>query len=263
MRRSLGVAVAVSVLAFGVASCGAAEERVVVAAGTTLVDSGILDDLVSAYERARPEARISVVGDATARVLALGRSETASVLITHSPESEERFLEEAGAARYELLMMSHFLLLGPAEAVTSLAGMSAAEAFAAIAGQRFVARADGSGTSEAEAAIWSAAGIDPSAETWYSTTGLGMAETLQVAETRGAFVLAEAGAYLEASGVLSLVPAALAPGPLLDNPYHLILTVGAPQEATALVEWLLSPEGRDALHRAQRERFGEVVYQAP
>lgn len=257
------VAIGASVLAVGVASCGTSQTRVVVAAGTTLVDSGILDDLISEYQRERPGERISVVGDATARVLALGRSETASVLITHAPEGEAQFLEEVGAARYEPLAMSHFLLLGPAEAVAPLAGMSAAGAFTAIAGQRFVARADGSGTAEAEAAIWRAAGIDPSAEAWYSTTGLGMGETLQVADARGAFVLAEAGAYLEAFGVLSLVPAALEPGPLLDNPYHVILTVGAPPAAAALVEWLLSPEGRDALYRVQVARFGEVVYRSP
>ena len=51
------------------AACGGGEgDQVVVAAGTTLVDSRVIDDLAAAYEAATPGARLSVVGESTANL---------------------------------------------------------------------------------------------------------------------------------------------------------------------------------------------------
>lgn len=245
-----------------VAACGSPDGRVVVAAGTTVVDAGVLDDLAAVYEASHPGVEISIVGDATARVLALGRRGAAAVLITHDPDAEETFVAAAGAARHDLLMTSRFVLVGPASGVAALAGLSPEAAFAAIAGRPFVGRGDGSGTAVAEARLWAAADVDPAGAAWYRQTGLGMGETLQVADQREAFTLAEEGAFRQASGTLGLVAADLADGPLLVNPYHLILVADASPAAAAFADWLLSDDGRDALRRVQITRFGVEVYRA-
>jgi tungstate transport system substrate-binding protein len=257
MRR---VVAAVSLIVL--TACAGGAERVVLAAGTTLVDSGLIDEIAAAYEEMHPGIAISVVGDATAQVLELGRRGAAAVLITHDPASEVEFVSAGLAVRYELLATSRFVLLGPADRVEPLSGLGAAEAFARLAagGGPFVGRGDGSGTAAAEAAIWSAAGIDPTGAGWYSVTGLGMGETLQVADQRGSFLLAEVGAYRAAADVLGLVAVSLTPDPLLANPYHATLVAGAPAAAEAFFGWLVSPEGRAAILAANERLFGEVLY---
>jgi ABC-type Fe3+ transport system substrate-binding protein len=42
-----------------------------------------------------------------------------------------------------------------------------------------------------------------------------------------------------------------------------IVVAGATEEARDFVAWLLSPEGRDALRRANEEIFGEQVFRVP
>lgn len=258
MRR---IVVAIALL-LPTACGGGPGARVVVAAGTTVVDSGVLDDLAAAFEAVHPGIEISIVGDATARVLELGRRGAAEVLISHNPEAEAVFVAEVGASRYEALMTSRFVLVGPREAMAAVAGMGPADAFLAVsaAGTGFVGRGDGSGTALAEERIWRAAAVDPIGRDGYLQTGLGMGETLQVADQRGAVTLAERGAFLEAADRLTLVAADLAPDPLLRNPYHVILVAGASPAAVEFVEWLLSPAGREVLRQVQMTRFGEVVY---
>ena len=238
--------------------------RVIVAAGTTLVDSGILDELVSRYEADHPDVELSVVGESTARILDLGRKGAADLLITHAPELEAGFVAEGRAARYDPVMESRFVLAGPTQANLGLPSL-AGEAFGEIArrGDLFVSRSDGSGTHQKELELWSQAGVDPSGMSWYLETGQGMGLTLQVADQRQAFVLSEIGAFLAAAPALSLEIVPLADDPVLINPYQLIVVSGSQAEpaAAAFAAWLRSAEGREAMISANRDLFGEVVYQ--
>ena len=86
MRRAV-----LAALLAATAACGS-QDRVVVAAGTTVVDSGLVDLIATAYEQSHPGVELSVVGEATAQVLELGRRGAADVLITHAPEAERQFV---------------------------------------------------------------------------------------------------------------------------------------------------------------------------
>lgn len=259
MRRGLALAVIL------VAACGAGEVRVIVAAGTTLVDSGLIDALVQEYEDAHPDVELSVVGDATAQVLALARSGAVDVTITHAPDLEAAFEAEGRAALAETVFASRFILIGPERSVGGLAGKTLSEALAEIAAVEtvFVSRADGSGTHMVEQAGWSAIGLDPAGEEWYLETGQGMGLTMQVASERQGMTLAELGAYQAAEEVLDLVDAGLARQGL-DNPYRAMAVAGSPveQEAVAFVEWLASPSGRRALAAIDARLFPLPVYTA-
>jgi tungstate transport system substrate-binding protein len=249
-------------LALILAACGS-EGRIILAVGTTLADSGVIAHVVTTYEETR-RVEISIVEDSTQRVLDLGGRGAAEVLITHDPEAEDAFVTAGLAESRTPFAVSDFVLVGPSPHATLLGGSTPSEAFARVArdGWSFVTRGDGSGTEAAERAIWAAAAIEPEGN-WYSATGLGMGPTLQVADQRDAFTLAERGSYLAASGVLSLSPVDLAPSDLLLNPYSVVLVTGASEEARAFVAWLLTPEGRDALRRANDEIFGEQVFRVP
>lgn len=258
--KQMAVAWLVAVLALG--AC-ADPGRVVVAAGTTLVDSGIIDELVSRYESEHPGVDVSVVGESTAQILELGRRGGAELLITHAPDLEAEFVREGLAASYEPVMESRFVLAGPAEAAALPVAVAAAFREIAGRGDLFVSRSDGSGTYQKELQLWSLADVDPTAEPWYIETGQGMGLTLQVADQRRAFVLSELGAFLAAAPVLSLQRVGLADDPVLVNPYQIIVVAGSPVESTAasFAAWLVSAAGAAAIIDANLDLFGEVVYE--
>ena len=246
----------------GLAACGGGDtERVIVAAGTTLVDSGFVDDLASAFEQTHPGTEISVIGEATAQVLELGRSGGAQVLLVHAPLLEEQFVDSGEAKSRQTVVESRFLLVGPPDRVGVLRGLDFVEAFGVIARSEgpFVSRADGSGTDIAEGDLWRAAAYDPGDDDWYVETGQGMGLTLQVADQRGAFTLTEEGAYVAASGTLGLEVADLSD--VLVNPYSVIVVEDASRSAVEFGAWLTSPEGAATIERVNDQLFGRNVYQ--
>ena len=247
-------------LAAVVAACGAGDGRVLGGAGPTLVDSGVVDLLADAYEETHPGAEVSVVGRATREVLELGARGEADLLITHAPDQEREFLAAHPRAKGDELFSSRFLLVGPDGRAGRLRGMSIAEALQRIAAEEwdFVTRKDGSGTYEREVALWEEAGVAPTGQPWYTETGQGMGNSLQVADQRGAFIVVEEGSFLAASDVLRLEPVELA-GDDLSNHYTAI--VPADSDAAAdFLDWLRSSDGRDALAAANAEVFGRVVF---
>jgi tungstate transport system substrate-binding protein len=230
---------------------------VLVAAGTTLVDSGFIeavaDDFVS-----QTGTDVDVLGEATAQVLALARSGSVDVTITHAPDLEAEFEADGLASRSEIVFSSRFLIAGPPD--IRLSAENAVEAFREIAalGGPFVGREDGSGTAMVEAAIWAAAGVDGPAQEWYLSTGQGMGLTLQVASERSAFVLAELGTFLSTER-LDLIDNDIS-DPILENPYRAMSVAASDSTgAVAFVEWLVSPAGRASIERVNREIFGSEV----
>jgi tungstate transport system substrate-binding protein len=242
----------------------AGQVRVIVAAGTTLVDSGVVGELVLRYEADHPDTKLSVVGESTARILELGRKGGADLLITHAPDLEAEFVAEGLSARYQSVMESRFILAGPVDAVAKMPG-AIDEAMQEISRREalFVSRSDGSGTNHKELELWDRAGIEPTGLVWYLETGQGMGFTLQVADQRGAFVVTEIGVFLAAAPFLSLAMVEVADDPVLVNPYQVIVVKGSPAEsaASAFASWLLSEDGRQEIVSINNELFGQVIYQ--
>jgi tungstate transport system substrate-binding protein len=245
-------------------ACGGGESRVVVAAGTTLVDSGVLDVLAAEYEAGHPGVELSIVPRPTAEVLELGERGAADVLVTHAPDQERVFLAENPDALARPLFNSRFLLLAPTATAIQLDGLRVTSAFGALAaqGHRFVTRMDGSGTYDAERRVWASVPLSPEGSDWYQATGSGMGFSLQVADQTGGAIFAEYGSYLAASPVVDLVPVALSDrdDPLLVNPYTAIVVADSAKEGEAFVAWLRSPAGREALAGANADLFGTAVF---
>lgn len=244
------MAVALAALAF--VACGG-QDRVIVGAGTSIVDSGFIGAVSSDFS-----GDVSIVGGATAELLELAAQDSVSVAIVHDEVQELAYMAAHPDAERRPVFASVFLVVGPSELAAGLNGMTATDAFAEIAanGWTFVTRDDNSGTHVRELAIWEQAGVVPAAES-YVATGQGMGFTLQVADQRNGFTLVEAGAYLAAADTLSLEPVSLAPGGDLLNPYSAILVDEAGRD---LFEWLTSPAGAAAVVKANDDLFGEVVY---
>jgi tungstate transport system substrate-binding protein len=121
-------------------------------------------------------------------------------------------------------MHNDFVVVGPPEDPAKVKGMkSASEAFKGIAAGNalFLSRADKSGTHVKEMDIWKAAGIKSEGEKWYQQTGLGMGQTLSVANEKKGYTLADRGTYLAVKKNLQMDILVEGDGILL-NIYHVI-----------------------------------------
>lgn len=101
MGTRTGVAaLAAAVLAGGcLAGCGAASggpPDVTLAATTTIEDSGLLAELLHAFEREHPGLRVRALTGGTGQVLELGRRGDVDVILSHDPAAESAFVAAGG-----------------------------------------------------------------------------------------------------------------------------------------------------------------------
>jgi len=230
-------------------ACGGG--RTIVGAGTTIVDSGLMAELETAYG-----GEISVVAGSTAEILQLARQGAVAAAIVHDPVQELEYVAAHPNTPRLAVFSSRFLIVGdPVLVAEAPADPSALMSWIADNGHPFVTRGDDSGTHVRELALWEEARVEPDDGDWYVSTGQGMGLTLQVADQRGAFTLVEEGAYLSAADTIGLVPVTL--DEVLANPYHALVFAAA---GVDFVEWLAGPDGQDALKMANNRVFGGPVY---
>lgn len=238
-----------TVIALAIASCGT--NRVIVGAGTTLVDSGFMAELEDEFG-----GDLSIVAGSTAELLELAARGALDAVIVHDEAQETAFMVQHPEAQRASAFVSQFLLVGPNDLVTQLAADDPAAVFAEIAHNEwlFVTRADGSGTHSRELAIWRGAAIEPGGG-WYVATGQGMGLTLQVADQMGGFTLVEEGVFIGAVDTIDLVVVPLST--TLVNDYSVLVT---DDSGRAFFDWLTSEAGRSAVDAANNAVFGRSVY---
>lgn len=244
--------------------CWVREARtVVLAATTTIEDSGLLGDLVRAFERANPQFRLRPVVAGTGEVLEMGRRKDVDVILSHDPAAESAFVAHGNGVDRREVMYNDFLIAGPPSDPAGIRGVrDAAEAFRRIAraGAPFISRGDDSGTNRKELKVWSKAGITPEGA-WYVVAGLGMAEALRVADQRNAYILTDRGTFTTLRSTLRLVP--LSEGdPMLLNRYGVTRVAGARDTAgaAAFARWITSPAGQRTIARFGRDHFGTSLF---
>jgi tungstate transport system substrate-binding protein len=213
--------------------------------------------------------RVRVVAVGSGQALELGRRGDADVVVAHAPELERPLVDSGYFTSRRLLMHNDFLLVGPAadpaEAAPS-GGVVAALGRIAASRARFVSRGDRSGTHLKELELWRRAGVTPPRPgAWYVEAGQAMAQTLLMASEKEAYALSDRSTFLVWRNRLDLVP--LVEGDsLLFNVYHVLVT--SPRTAgrvnhagaTALAEWLLSPEVQARIGAFGRSRFAQGLF---
>ncbi|MBI5441963.1 MAG: substrate-binding domain-containing protein [Deltaproteobacteria bacterium] len=207
----------------GRASAAPAEKNLILATTTSTQDSGLLDELIPAFEK-KTGYFVKTIAVGSGQAMAMGQKGEADVLLVHSPEAEAKFLADGFGVDRRLVMHNDFVLVGPAEDPAGVKGeKSTADAFRKIArsGSLFLSRGDNSGTHAKEKALWKAAGVASEGQKWYQQTGLGMGQTLSVASEKKAYTLADRGTYLSMKKVLSLAILGEGQKDLL-NVYHVI-----------------------------------------
>ncbi len=177
----------------------------ILATTTSLQDSGLLDVLVPAFEKASGYT-VKTVAVGTGQALTMGQQGNADVLFVHAPTQEQAFIDAGWGIDRRLVAHNYFWIVGPAADPAGISGVtSAVDAFKKISasGATFVSRGDNSGTNTKELSLWKSAGITPSGS-WYVQSGQGMGPTLQIASEKGGYTLTDTATFLANQSKLTL-----------------------------------------------------------
>jgi tungstate transport system substrate-binding protein len=253
-------------LALGQDSTPLSGGDVILATTTSTADTGLLDALAPLFlEKSGITLKPVAVGSGAA--LELGKRGEADVLLVHSPAAEEEFMAAGYGIERRTVMVNDFVLVGPADDPARVAeAPSAREAMARVANAEavFVSRGDDSGTHALERRLWEAAGITPEGA-WYTESGTGMGDTLNITAERAGYTIADRGTYLALRDRLGL-GVLLEGDPMLLNIYHVILVNpdnGRDIDVAAgrtFLEFLLQPETQVAIGAFGVDEFGEPLF---
>jgi tungstate transport system substrate-binding protein len=242
-----------------------ASRTLILSTTTSTQDSGLLDLLVPMFEKATGYS-VKTISVGTGQALALAARGEADVTLAHAPALEKKYVEEGKMSNRRLVMYNDFIVIGPAEDPARVKGLPAAEALERIAAAeaRFVSRGDRSGTHALELALWQQAGIEPKGG-WYIESGLGMGQTLLVANERKAYTLTDRGTYLAFRKRVDL--------PILVEKDRALLNIYSVMEVNpangprvnaaagkAFADFMLTPETQAVIKVFGVEKYGQPLF---
>jgi tungstate transport system substrate-binding protein len=246
---------------------GAKQKDIILATTTSTQDSGLLDALVPVFEK-KSGYRVKTIAVGSGQAMALGEKGEADVLLVHSPDEEEIFMKSGFGINRLLVMHNDFVLIGPKEDRAGIRGLkSAAEALKKIAASKslFISRGDKSGTHVKEQKLWKTTGIDPEKETWYQQTGLGMGQSIAVANEKLGYTLSDRATYLSLKAKFDLVVLVEGDGSL-QNIYHVIQVnpkkfpaVNA-AGARTFSKFMVAPSTQKMIGRFGVKKYGSALF---
>jgi tungstate transport system substrate-binding protein len=249
MRFLTCLASAVIVLAL-CGAAGAAGQRILVQSTTSTENSGLYDHLLPLFE-AKTGWDVDVVAVGTGQAIHNAEAGDADVLLVHARTAEDAFVAAGfGIERFDL-MYNDFVIVGPTSDPAGVGGAELADALVALmAGKApFISRGDDSGTHKKELALWAAGAPIGS---WYREAGAGMGATLRVAIETDGYTLTDRATWI-AYGAKEDHRVLVEGDPALFNQYGIIAVNPArhphvnAKGAVALIGWLLSSEGQQAI----------------
>ncbi|HSM36438.1 MAG TPA: substrate-binding domain-containing protein [Longimicrobiales bacterium] len=232
---------------------------------TSTEDSGLLGELVAAFEAANPPYTVEVVAVGTGAALDLGRRGDADLVMVHDPAGEEAFVAGGYGTTRCVLMMNDFVIVGPPDDPAEVRQATTVEdALRRIVdtGVEWVSRGDDSGTHRRERALWDLAHTRPPG-TSYVEVGQGMGSTLTMTSERRSYTLSDRSTFEFMRDGLEL-EIVYEREPPLENPYAVIPVTDAanPAGAGRLAAWLVSEPAQALIERYGVERFGMPLFTA-
>ncbi|RTG95507.1 ABC transporter substrate-binding protein [Thermus scotoductus] len=223
---------------------------------TSVYDSGLLDRLLPAFERAMG-VRVEVLAVGTGQALRLAERKDVDAVLVHAPDLEGEALERGIIAQPFCLAQNSFLLVGPkGDPARIREAGDVLEALRRIARAQapFVSRGDRSGTHLKELELWRKAGLTPEGG-WYLESGAGMGQTLVLAAEKGAYTLSDLATYLTVGRKRGLEALYRREDPLLLNQYtyYLVPQGAKAEEAEALRRFLATEEAARLVEGLQVE----------
>lgn len=214
-----------------------------IATTTSVQNSGLLDAVLPHFRNAK--VRVHAAG--SGRALQMLADGTVTLVISHAPEAEARYLREHSAWQYRKLAFNRFSVVGPDDDPADVKNASnAADAFRRIATARatFISRGDGSGTHEREQTLWRAAGVAQK-DAPILVSGRSMSLALRHADERHAYTLTDQATFWQMQRTLQLVEL-YSGDPLLLNTYAVVFPTGN-ADAARFAQWLADGQGRERI----------------
>jgi tungstate transport system substrate-binding protein len=264
-----------AVLTLVLPACGAdAENTVVVGATTSVSDSGLLDELISAFEDQSDATvtpavsyKVTPVIGGSGQIIEQARRGELDVIVTHSPADESKFVADGEGLEPHKVMENYFIVAGPPDDPAGVAGASTpGEAFRTIARAEapFLSRGDNSGTHRRELAIWRSLGIEASEHRWYQESAVSQGQNLLVASDKGAYTLVDSSTFITLQHRVNL--SAFVTDTETPNVYTVTLVNPAnhsrvnQEAARAFAEFLTSPRGQRIIREFGQEEFGRALF---
>ncbi len=198
----------------------------------TTDNSGVMALLNPVFE-SHTGIKVQTVTIGSGHALRLGRSGDVDVLLTHAPKDEITFIDEGHGLSRHLVMYNDYILLGPKsdparvkQADSAIEGLN----FIKQNQMMFVSRGDESGTHKKELSIWEQINVIPAGE-WYISSGMGMGQSLLLANEKQAYILSDRATWLAFHDRLDLELIYESPEEL-RNPYH-VIAINPKTHATA------------------------------
>jgi len=264
-----------------------AKRRLFISTTTSLYDTGLLDEIEKDYE-ATHNVDLNIVAVGTGIAIQHAQNGDADIVLVHSPSVEKTFLEDGYGVNRKIIAYNFFTIVGPEDDPAGIEGKTITEALDGIVAygdsladqsgqtQIWVSRGDNSGTHSKEKNLWSKAGYDYETITqkpWYASTGQGMGATLNIANEKEAYCLADIGTYLKfyTDGSIAL-PALITEEQSLLNVYSVMAvspTVAANQsihekisfdDAMEFIEYLVSPEIQQLITDFGKDTYGQSLF---
>lgn len=234
----------------------ASDRFIIVQSTTSTENSGLYEAILPAFtNKFGIEVRVVAVG--TGQALKNAQNCDGDVVLVHARAAEEAFVANGyGVERFDV-MVNDFVIVGPASDSADLAGAEdagAALARVAESGEKFVSRADDSGTHKKELTLWHLAAVDPvvASGDWYIETGSGMGATLNLGVGLNAYALTDRATWVAFGNkgshkILFEGDAAMLNqyGVIQVSPDH--CPNARADDGKVFVDWLLSAEGQAAI----------------
>jgi len=265
--RTAALGLAVASLALLASSCGGDDNELILGATTSIQDAGLLDEIVRAFEGVTDyHVKPSVGG--SGEVLAKARRGELDVIMTHSPDDEDKFIADGEGLDKRPVMTNFFLIAGPEADPAGVRGAaSMSEAFKRIASSHtiFISRGDQSGTHLRELATWDEAGITPQGQPWYQESSTGQGQNLVVASDKGAYTLVDSSTFTVFEKRIGL--RALLRDTEKPNIYSVIRVASDKHQnvnatgAIAFAEFITSPAGQCVIADFGMEEYGKSLFE--
>ena len=245
-----------------------ANPNLILATTTSTQYSGLLDVLIPLFET-ESGYTVQTVAVGSGQAMQMGQEGNADVLLVHSPTAEKQFMADGWGKDRVLIMHNDFIVVGPSDDPAKIKGLSATDAFKAIATAEatFIARADKSGTSTKELGIWKKAELDPATTkpAWYVETGQGMSASLTITSEKNGYTLTDRATFLATKANLQLEILVEGDNSLL-NVYH-VITVNPDKwsqvnynGAIAFLKFMTEPSTQEVIGKFGVDKFGQQLF---
>lgn len=248
------------------------KKKVILATTTSTKDSGLLDEIMPAFEK-ESGYQVDVVSVGSGEAMAMGEAGEADVLLVHSPADEKKFVDGGHADKDGRLdvMYNDFVLLGSKKDPASIekrAKEDAVKAFQEINKKKatFISRADESGTHKKELSIWEEAKEKTKGD-WYVEAAAGMGDVITMADEEEGYTLSDRATWLNMSKDTDLkIVCEKDPSGVLNNQYGVICVNPEKNDnmnaegAKAFQKWIVSEETQKTIGAFGSDQYDEALF---